>query len=1617
MTTQAQLAEELVAISPSPPSPESKSTDNSFSRRSSGCAKFILSTGTPCFKSQHSDRAETSRSIEIASRTEIPAFPPVIKKRSSKDLMRRSIVTARAMPSQLKVCNGSKNGKSSWEGQLERAKITVCGPGSQAFSGEFYDMLDTCQASLEACVVHTAHDNWLGEHSSYTSAIRWLLNRSKVGEQQAAYRAIDVIIKLQWKFRARFKLYTMLGPGVLQRPGWHASYFGDLLFGEYGARAPWMVVPDFAEAKQVVQLVDRFWCIKRPDLIISITGGAQQLTSLGMSQGVLERSLAQVINVTRAWIITGGTDTGVMALAGNALLKFARKQNTPCIGIMPWRALAGHDALAGCRGGTVHYTGHSANQRGAPANKHHTHFIFVDDTKRGSDDEPPWGKEVAVRAAVEDFYSNSLNVPLLLLVLDGGVGTLDTVVQFASQAVKKPIVVVSDSGRAAQAIYDYCTTGNSDNVMPEFKSEKALCMLQKIYFENMKCDGLLVTFVTSSEDLNSVMLDAILKLMLSGNKTVSPKGGGYAEQGHIQHKKRALQMAVQWGHDEKATKIIDSFWQMSDPSSGAQALEVALQTAFENQVNVFIQQIFERSGNSVGRAVRNIDLCRLYRDFQGVDRLGVLSSGNSYGLNTIKMQRRLRSVDGLSHKFEFQATESGSLQAFGPYEKFRQACAEWLGHICPPMFGILYSAADLSEDFEPGMPPFKVTKLYDIFFWSVITGNKDLSWILWQKCDEEPMRLALLAAGICRQLSKVVSWARGTLQGMAQTYEEWAVGMLESAINADEAYAVLSAEQLDWGQSSILDLAMHLKMKTFMHHHYCMELASLWWQTPKVKHQSMFSTDGSRAVPQKERAVQKHVRMLTLSLFGFLSPGMCKGFVESELQDHSLTQHSISELRGLYWHLLQRGDVSFARAIREKLVHKIRVEKSATVFQRWTKWMRGYATDLHELHTTPAIKFWLRFVLHVLLVLMFCIVQTSRAQKMYEEVEDYEEEENVTSSRLRRLKGSDAITVSTSGISGLERVTNLPSEVNSSDKILLAWVFGLAADNLNTMIANGEMAITRVLVPIYLWFMFAFLIAARMLGSNFVEEATGAARSLLLTVEVCLAMYPIFLFSVLLVHYIGLINNKVGVLLVTMERMLIDLVSFSQIFVLVLLAFSVSLAVVGVHTNRNPFEAAMLPAWSVYMDFGLPQVSYADHIVLLVLIWLTTMISAVVMLNLLVAMFADTYTQVQAQSKQIFHYLKYKRIAMYREAVHPVPPPFNLPILLIHWIPSAFRFLLHFPWHGMIRKRNKGSSEAGSNRRVVCIVSEAHMEYSNRVRARRRNSSGSTADGKASASDNSKEFSGRVSYKKKATSSRQANKEVLDPTKSTSPSKQSPRSSPDVNPSAAHETTSDNFSKRRSLFCVAPNFMSVAMPFVSSIQKRWKPLPDAWRATSRGETRARLLSRLMHKQFIMTKLSSTAQRDSETEQAKETQSILEKLDAMQQAIEELQSNFARHSSSMSRSPGQHPHASFSTTASCHWAVRNSNSAPTSPKRTINGTQNAPTLSSVQPVQRLDLEPTVPLRMPIRSHEAAAKGVASNHDEQTLLQAELNHTSDDSGHRIGVDEDDESIGHCGHLRRV
>ena len=86
-----------------------------------------------------------------------------------------------------------------------------------------------------------------------------------------------------------------------------------------------------------------------------------------------------------------------------------------------------------------------------------THQILVD---AGEATRSTWGGEIGLRSRLERVYATEKGVPVILLVVQGGIGTLDTML--ASAEVGCPLLVLCDSGGAASAVSEYCgVTGTS----------------------------------------------------------------------------------------------------------------------------------------------------------------------------------------------------------------------------------------------------------------------------------------------------------------------------------------------------------------------------------------------------------------------------------------------------------------------------------------------------------------------------------------------------------------------------------------------------------------------------------------------------------------------------------------------------------------------------------------------------------------------------------------------------------------------------------------------------------------------------------------------------------------------------------------------------------------------------------------------------------------------------------------------------------------------------------------------------------------------------------------------------------------------------------------------------
>ncbi len=218
--------------------------------------------------------------------------------------------------------------------------------------------------------------------------------------------------------------------------------------------------------------------------IISVTGGAQDFRMCSkpadeallidkiFKDGILKAAVSM-----RALIVDGGFSAGVMKQLGRAVAEDGNR--VAILGICPWGAISERSQIdpqisgAAC---TYQYridAGHQNSAFSAALDENHRYFALIDSHDVG---ESAWGTEIDMRYGIECALSRtppkSPDVPHVLVVVNGGVGTIETVHKLSagitdaknpstknSQRIhlpktgkRVPIVVVEGSGKAADFI-------------------------------------------------------------------------------------------------------------------------------------------------------------------------------------------------------------------------------------------------------------------------------------------------------------------------------------------------------------------------------------------------------------------------------------------------------------------------------------------------------------------------------------------------------------------------------------------------------------------------------------------------------------------------------------------------------------------------------------------------------------------------------------------------------------------------------------------------------------------------------------------------------------------------------------------------------------------------------------------------------------------------------------------------------------------------------------------------------------------------------------------------------------------------------------------------------------
>jgi hypothetical protein len=105
-----------------------------------------------------------------------------------------------------------------------------------------------------------------------------------------------------------------------------------------------------------------------------------------------------------------------------------------------------------------------------------------------------------------------------------------------------------------------------------------------------------------------------------------------------------------------------------------------------------------------------------------------------------------------------------------------------------------------------------------------------------------------------------------------------------------------------------------------------------------------------------------------------------------------------------------------------------------------------------------------------------------------------------------------------------------------------------------------------------------------------------------------------------------------------------------------------------------------MPIWAFLGDFDRGAIE-ANTPSAQTLLWFYVLISNVVLVNVLIAMFSETYNRVSKGSRKEYCFQVAQRVFVSEQVLHRLPPPLSLPALLpdlLSWLQEKFILLTIF---------------------------------------------------------------------------------------------------------------------------------------------------------------------------------------------------------------------------------------------------------------------------------------------------------------------------------------------------
>ncbi|XP_072541667.1 transient receptor potential cation channel subfamily M member 2 [Salminus brasiliensis] len=608
--------------------------------------------------------------------------------------------------------------------------------------------------------------------------------------------------------------------------------FGDICFGGIGQKTgKYIRVSSETSAEVLYQLMTERWKLHPPNLLISVTGGAKNFYIKTHLKDKFRRGLIKVAQSTGAWILTGGTHTGVMKHVGMAVRDYTLSSSSVegqivTIGIATWGVIHNRQTLVHPEGRfpAHYYLDEQGQGRLSCLDVNHSHFLLVDDGTNGH-----YGAEIELRGRLEKLISDQplgkresgVKIPVVCVVLDGGPGTLNTI--YNSMMNSTPCVILEGSGRLADVIAHVAglpvskvTLALIQRLMKRFFGEEFESFSEiKIIEWTKKIQDIirmpqLLTVFRIDEDKNSDLDVAILQAFLKASRSSFSVGK--------QNRERQLELAVAWNRVDIAESEIfteESQWKSSD-------LHQAMFSALVGHKPEFVRLLLE-NGVCIRQFLQDEDtLHELYTHLPSCLFLRKLAKrapgGSKIALSHVAVEVR-HLLGSFTRPLYLPAPARHRLE-ISNYDISVTLPSKGHG-LELPCFG-----EEKAPDtvWDPGR---------DLFLWSVLQNKRELAEIAWEECSD-CIAAALAASKILKKLAREGGdngEEAESMRELASHYEKRAIGVFSECHSCDEqrAQKLLTRVSSSWGGATCLRLALEADDKSFIAHSGVQALLTQIW--------------------------------------------------------------------------------------------------------------------------------------------------------------------------------------------------------------------------------------------------------------------------------------------------------------------------------------------------------------------------------------------------------------------------------------------------------------------------------------------------------------------------------------------------------------------------------------------------------------------------------------------------------------------------------------------------------------------------------------------------------------------------------------------------------------------